>query len=182
MAELVDLAAQDGADACPGCGVPLLLGADNCQTCERDNVYARNMASLIDDNGAYVVRLASAGNPDFGQNPRTSLPGVPRCTVRVASLLAASQACRLYIAHFELGGGNWIGGDVKIGRKVVASVSYNGRVWNVESGRLRSEWTRAPEVPDHAMLPACYWSMGCQCAGHARGLPSAGRCDSNEVA
>ncbi len=136
---------------CDGCGAPH-AGDELCLPCSRAADYACDLAALIDQDGAYVVRLASVGNPDHGQNPRASVPGVPRCTARVRSLAAASQACRLYIEHFELGGGNWIGGDVKIGHRVVASVSYNGRVWNVEKDRLRSEWTEIPaavcsEVP-----------------------------------
>jgi hypothetical protein len=80
----------------------------------------------------YIVQLASLGNIDFGQDPRRSLPGVPKRRVRVDSLRAASTACRKYIEDNELGGGNWTGGDVidAATKTVVAHVSYNGRVWN----------------------------------------------------
>lgn len=88
--------------------------------------------ALVAPKGAYKVRLASVGNPDFGQDCSRSLPGVPRRTIRVASLADASQVCLAYIAHYELGGGNWIGGEVKKagkGGEVVARISYNGRAW-----------------------------------------------------
>lgn len=76
------------------------------------------------------VTLKSVGNPDFGQTPGRSLPGVPVRTVEVADLAAASKACRDYIAEHNLGGGNWDGGRIVDGDKVeVGRVSYNGRVW-----------------------------------------------------
>ena len=78
----------------------------------------------------FTVSLASAGNPDFRQDPRKSLPGVPCQNVRVATLRAASELCRAYIEHHDLGGGNWIGGEVKRGKTCVAYISYNGRAWN----------------------------------------------------
>lgn len=176
-----ELAEIGSTSECASCGAAMFGSDASCPVCWRGRRYRRSMESLTDPSGPYVVRLASAGNPDYDQNPRASVPGVPRTTVRVATLLAASQACRLYIEHFELGGGNWIGGDVKVGGQVIASVSYNGRVWNVDAGRLRSEWTEATVSQYAPAAPACVASFGCQCAGHARGLPSAGRCNTDEV-
>lgn len=94
--------------------------------------FAAKLAALGDKAGCFVVQLASAGNIDFGQDPRRSMPGVPRKRLRVATLKNASLACRLYIAHYELGGGNWIGGEVFQAKtkKLTAYVSYNGRLWN----------------------------------------------------
>ena len=116
---------------CTTCGLPL-YGAASCGICERESAYARTIAALIAPKGAkgaYKVLLASVGNPDFGQDSRRSLPGVPRRTLRVASIADASKACRAYIAHYELGGGNWLGGEVKKDGKVIAKISYNGRAW-----------------------------------------------------
>jgi hypothetical protein len=94
--------------------------------------FASKLAALGDKRGEYIVQLASAGNIDFGQDPRRSMPGVPKKRLRVATLKNASLACRLYITHYELGGGNWIGGEVTHAKskKLTAYVSYNGRVWN----------------------------------------------------
>lgn len=93
--------------------------------------YEAAIGALADRRGGYVVVLESRGNIDFGQDHRRSLPGVRRRQVRVASLKAASQACRLYIAHHELGGGNWTGGQVFTHdrQRTVAQISYNGRAW-----------------------------------------------------
>ena len=113
---------------CGTCGLPL-YGAPSCVVCDREIAYKRVIDELVAPKGAYKVLLASVGNPDFGQDSRRSLPGVPRRTLRVASLADASKACRAYIAHFELGGGNWLGGEVKKAGTVIAKISYNGRVW-----------------------------------------------------
>ena len=113
---------------CPACNSPL-YGEPACSWCEHQAAYKRTIAALIAPKGAYKVLLASVGNPDFGQDSRHSMPGVPRRILRVASLADASKACRAYIAHYELGGGNWLGGEVKKDGKVFAQISYNGRAW-----------------------------------------------------
>lgn len=79
---------------------------------------------------AYIVHLQSRGNPDLGQDPRD--PQSPGSTVGVADFVAASQACRDYIGRWALGGGNWTGGAVSSTQtgRIVARVSYNGRVWS----------------------------------------------------
>jgi hypothetical protein len=108
---------------------------------QQETTYEAALTTLADKHGTYVVLLASCGNPDFGQDSYRSLPGVPRKRLRVGSLKAASQACRLYIAHHELGGGNWLGGEVidHATKKVVAQISYNGRAWQP------GEWPQ-PEI------------------------------------
>jgi hypothetical protein len=117
------------ADTCPTCGAPL-YGEPACSWCASVRAHEAAMARLTDPSGPLTVKLASAGNIDFGQDHRRSLPGVPRLTVRVATLRAASLACREYIRHHELGGGNWIGGEVRRGKKLIAKISYNGRAWH----------------------------------------------------
>jgi hypothetical protein len=79
----------------------------------------------------YRLRLESCGNIDFGQDNNRSLPGVPKGSVNVPSLRAASAICRAYIEKYELGGGNWCGGAVfdATSGEHVAHISYNGRVW-----------------------------------------------------
>jgi hypothetical protein len=114
---------------CGTCGAPVFSDDGVCGLCKRDAAYARTMAALLAPKGAYKVVLASVGNPDFGQDSRRSLPGVPRHVIRVASISDASKACRAYIAYYDLGGGNWIGGEVKKAGVVCAQISYNGRAW-----------------------------------------------------
>ncbi len=76
-----------------------------------------------------TVVLKSVGNPDFRQDPARPLPGVPRKTVDVTSMREAAAACQNYITEYDLGGGNWAGGEIFENEEVVAIVSYNGRIW-----------------------------------------------------
>lgn len=81
------------------------------------------------------VQLTSVGNPDHGQDPNRSVCGVPKETVLVNSMEEASQVCMDYIDEYNLGGGNWIGGQIsaeKENSKVIAMVCYNGRVVTVD--------------------------------------------------
>ncbi len=61
--------------------------------------------------------------------------------VTVSSFKEASLAARAWIEANELGGGNVGGLKVYEGKKLVALVSYNGRVWTPEV-----EWTLRKEI------------------------------------
>lgn len=113
---------------CTTCNLPL-YGEPSCSWCAHQAAYKHTIDALIAPRGAYKVLLASVGNPDFGQDNHRSMPGVPRRTLRVASLADASRACRAYIEHYELGGSNWLSGEVKKSGALVAKISYNGRAW-----------------------------------------------------
>lgn len=80
------------------------------------------------------VKLSSCGNPDLQQNPNDSLS--PEVHFQVATLKGASLMCVIYIARWSLGGGNWSGGQVYIGNKQIARVSYNGRVWDLNDKEI----------------------------------------------
>ncbi len=74
--------------------------------------------------------LESAGNPDYGQDPAQPFPGCEKAAVvEVKSLKEASDRCNQFIEMNELGGGNWTGGQVYEGDKLIAEISYNGRAW-----------------------------------------------------
>ena len=84
-----------------------------------------------------TVKLSSCGNPDFRQNPNEPLFGCPKeVYVEVATLKGASLICLKYIDSWELGGGNWDGGQVYEGNKQIARVSYNGRVWDLNDKEI----------------------------------------------
>ena len=55
----------------------------------------------------------------------------PRMTVEVSTLREASNALRAWVNRNGLGGGNLARdcGEVRDAGKVVACISYNGRVW-----------------------------------------------------
>jgi hypothetical protein len=60
--------------------------------------------------------------------------GAPLCKT-VGSYREASEAVRAYIEHGDLPYSRFTGGPIAEGGKIVAHVSYNGRVW------AGTEWT-----------------------------------------
>ncbi len=75
----------------------------------------------------YLVHLRAHGNPDFYESDSI---GVSPITVPVNSLEEASKAALDFIRHWDLGGGNFPHARVTNCKgKLVAEVSYNGRVW-----------------------------------------------------
>lgn len=82
------------------------------------------------------VELSSVGNPDFGQDPNRKMYDCePNKKVEVDSFEKASLLCSQFINKNELGGGNWSGGLITEGRKKLAYVSYNGRVWKIDKDK-----------------------------------------------
>lgn len=80
----------------------------------------------------YTVVLSSCGNPDFNQNPYEPVYGVPKRILKTASIEECQQIVRNYIDFYNLGSGNWDGGDVFKDGKLIGYISYNGRYWNHE--------------------------------------------------
>ena len=86
------------------------------------------------------VRLANVGNPDFDQDPDRPKYGCPReFQTEVESFEEATVQCRDYITKHNLGGGNWSGGQITKNGEVIARVSYNGRVWDLEGNPIELE-------------------------------------------
>jgi hypothetical protein len=82
----------------------------------------------------YSVLLTTCGNPDHGQNPYETLWGVPTERVYTASIEECQQRVMEYIDEYELGAGNWAGGEVYDGLgNVIGHISYNGRFWTKEA-------------------------------------------------
>lgn len=104
----------------------------------------------LDTKRKLRVTLASVGNIDHGQNPAAPLYGTPSSSKDVDSLLAASDACCAYIKENGLGAGNWSGGDVfDEKQKLVARVSYNGRIWHA----ARAKPDRQRGAPEEGLCP-----------------------------
>jgi len=72
----------------------------------------------------YVI-LKSVPNPDYDE----FLIPAPELRISVDSVDDASRRCRDYIEKFNLGSGNWVGGDVFENETKIARISYNGRIW-----------------------------------------------------
>jgi hypothetical protein len=82
------------------------------------------------------VELKASPNPDFD-------PPEVRATIRIKafrhtvdSFKDASRAVRHFIESNDLGSGNFTGGLVFDGGRVVGRVSYNGRVWNTAGNEI----------------------------------------------
>jgi hypothetical protein len=85
----------------------------------------------------FNVRLTSCGNPDYRQNPNRSLPGVPKMEAGADSLVECAMLVRAYINHYDLGGGNWSGGEIVSADGIVLGrVSYNGRLWAPDGSEI----------------------------------------------
>ena len=80
----------------------------------------------------YTVMLSSCGNPDFNQNPYEPVYGASKQIFKAASIEECQQIVRNYIDFYNLGSGNWDGGDVFKDGKLIGYISYNGRYWNYE--------------------------------------------------
>jgi len=73
----------------------------------------------------FRLKLASTPNLDHDE----WFAPAPTRYLTVKSLDDASNKCREYIEKFNLGSGNWSGGQVSQKRKLIARISYNGRIW-----------------------------------------------------
>lgn len=77
-------------------------------------------------NNQMLLVCKSTGNPDHGQYAPLSEPEY----FIIDCFEQASAASRAYIEMWDLGGGNWTGGNIyNINAEGIANVSYNGRVW-----------------------------------------------------
>lgn len=87
--------------------------------------------------GKYQVQLSNVGNPDHRQDPSRPLPETTCGWARVNTFQEAAALCQLYITFYDLGGGNWSGGDITetTSGLVVAYVTYGGNLY--ESRKLK---------------------------------------------
>lgn len=101
-------------------------------------------AALNRKAAKFSVRLSNVGNPDFRQDSRRPLPDTTCGLAHVNTLKEAVELCLLYISFYDLGSGNWSGGEIVRNSNglVIGHVSYNGRVWE-KAGR---DWT--PETKE----------------------------------
>jgi len=78
----------------------------------------------------YSVFLRAVPNFDFGPQTHQATVDVPGRWILVDSLTDARQKALDFIRAWDLGGGNWNGGEIAHNGKVFARVSYNGRIWD----------------------------------------------------
>ena len=100
-------------------------------------------AALNRKAALYSVKLSNVGNPDYRQDETRPLPETTCGWAHVDTLAECSDLCRLYISFYDLGGGNWSGGQImRNDGLMVGRVSYNGRIWDnarIEADRKELE-------------------------------------------
>ena len=80
--------------------------------------------------GGLLLEVSAVPNGDFSEGSWEAQVELGPEWLRVGSLAVASAVAMAYRRKHRLGGGNWSGGQVwDDGGKMVARVSYNGRVW-----------------------------------------------------
>lgn len=78
-------------------------------------------------NQCFVVLMA-CGNVDFRQS--INEPFADTEMYPINNFQQAVNHCMSYIIDNDLGGGNWLGGQVINPKgEILAEISYNGRVW-----------------------------------------------------
>lgn len=76
----------------------------------------------------YTVTLSSCGNIDYGQNPYTPYENTPNMEVTAETIEQCQQFVQEYIDEYNLGSGNWSGGEIYDEKKnYIGKISYNGR-------------------------------------------------------
>lgn len=89
-------------------------------------------------NYAFAVVCESVGNPQYMQDENQSVS--PKMIFACDTLNEASTICRNYIEEHNLGGGNWVGGQVYHPKNgIIANVSFNGRVWTLNERSFSEE-------------------------------------------
>jgi hypothetical protein len=78
------------------------------------------------------IELGAAPNVDYGPEERLGWVQMPKQLRGIRTLLEGSVVAMQFIHENGLGGGNWGGfGNIVDDRgRVVAHVSYNGRLWD----------------------------------------------------
>ena len=79
--------------------------------------------------GIYEVTLSAEPNPDFDIDSHEANVSIPEKRVKVDSLEEARDVVMNFIRNNDLGSGNWTGGAVYQNGEQIATISYNGRVW-----------------------------------------------------
>lgn len=89
------------------------------------------LETALNRKGAkYSVKLSNVGNPDYHQDPDKPLFDTTCGWAHVNTLKECVQLCMTYIAFYDLGGGNWDGGEIECNGAFIGRVAYNGRIFD----------------------------------------------------
>ena len=86
------------------------------------------------------VIASHTSNPDIRSGGYwDGKPTEGKKTYPIQSFVEAVAVCRDYINRNGLGGGNWTGGQILKGKKQIARISFNGRIWDMEGNEISVE-------------------------------------------
>lgn len=105
---------------------------------ELERLMLRNMLTserLTPAPEGYSLFLRAVPNLDFAPQTHQATVAVPGSWLLVDSLADARKKALDFIRAWDLGGGNWSGGEIARDGKVFARVSYNGRIWDTATER-----------------------------------------------
>ena len=92
----------------------------------------------------YYVVTEACPNHDYEDYCHASTVKIKPLRYGVTSFKEASEICRNFIGENDLGSGNWCGGEIlDENKKVIALVSYNGRVWLSDKD---TDWRNRREI------------------------------------
>ena len=105
---------------------------------ELERLMLRNMLTserLTPAPEGYSLFLRAVPNLDFAPETHQATVDVPGRWILVDSIADARMKALDFIRAWDLGGGNWSGGEIARDGKVFARVSYNGRIWDTATER-----------------------------------------------
>lgn len=95
----------------------------------RDRIPSMSQNFPMPPASGLFVHLKAQANLDYSALSHAGSIEITSRWVAVSSLAGARDKCEAFRDEHSLGGGNWAGGHVASDGKVVARVSYNGRIW-----------------------------------------------------
>lgn len=105
---------------------------------ELERLMLRNMLTserLTPAPEGYSLFLRAVPNLDFAPETHQATVDVPGRWILVDSIADARKKALDFIRAWDLGGGNWSGGEIARDGQVFARVSYNGRIWDTATER-----------------------------------------------
>lgn len=117
---------------------------------ELERLMLRNMLTserLTPAPEGYSLFLRAVPNLDFAPETHQATVDGPGRWILVDSIADARMKALDFIRAWDLGGGNWSGGEIARDGKVFARVSYNGRIWDTATEReiaLADGGTKSP--------------------------------------
>lgn len=88
------------------------------------------------EDAPFRVLLATRGNPDYGQDPTQPPWGMaPDRFASVDSLEEAKRVVAQFLRSYDVGGGQWVGGDVWCSGRRLGRIAFNGNYFEADDAK-----------------------------------------------